>query len=511
MLLLLDDVWTADQLEPFLLGGKSCVRLVTTRVASLLPAGCEAIQVDQMTLEQARTVLAWEVDGLPPPISGALLDATGRWPLLLRLVNRQIKTHVETGQTAAQAGEAILQRLRIHGPQGVDPASAAIDVDRPEDRRRAIRATVEAATGLLPEGGMERFAELAIFAEDEAVPVPLIARLWQATGGLSERESRQLCAELAGLSLLSLNGEDGGRIGLHDVLRDYLLSTHDGARLTALHGQLVDVSAEGLPEAASLSAPTAASCPAWWELADGYLQDHLIEHLVAADRTELAEAVASDLRWVENRLIQHGANAPQRDLSHIPSADAASRTRTLAKATHLLAPTDPAHLVVNTLYSRLAFQPSWREHVAARLDASPVRPLMVGLRQPPDLPDRAMLTTLTDHPDWVKSVAISPDGTWLATGSADETVRLWDRTTGQCTATLTGHTTGADSVAISPDGTWLASVGSDGEIRVWDFRSQRIVTLVRTDDALKACTWAGHGLALVVAGTRGLHHFELRT
>ncbi|MFE6153679.1 NB-ARC domain-containing protein, partial [Streptomyces sp. NPDC057888] len=472
-LLFLDDVWTDEQLEPFLQGGTHCVRLITTRVPSLLPVGTRTIQVDQMTLDQARAVLTWELDGLPPLTTGALLDTTGRWPLLLRLVNRQIKAQVETGQDLARAAEEMLHRLRVQGPQGVDPTGATIGVDRPEERRRAIRATVEAATDLLPEGGMDRFAELAIFAEDEAVPVPLIARLWRNTDGLNERASRDLCAQLACLSLLTLTADNGGHISLHDVIRDYLLGTHDLTRLAALHGQLVDVSADDLPDAAP---HTPTPFPAWWELADGYLQDHLIEHLVAAGRIELAEAVASDLRWVEERLVRHGANAPQRDLSHVPTADAASRTRSLAQITHLLAPTDPAPLVINTLYSRLAFLPSWRGLVTARLDDYLARPLLVGLWSPPDLPDHALLATLTSTTQ-VTSVAISPDGTWLATGSRDGAVRLWDRARGRCTKTLTGHTDPVCLVVISPDGTWLATHDKrDKTVRLWDRGNGRCTT-----------------------------------
>ncbi|WP_331735526.1 NB-ARC domain-containing protein (plasmid) [Streptomyces sp. NBC_01166] len=475
-LLFLDDVWTDEQLEPFLQGGTHCVRLITTRVRSLLPAGTRTILVDQMTLGQARAVLTWELDGLPPLTTGALLDTTGRWPLLLRLVNRQIKAQVETGQDLARAAEEMLHHLRVEGPQGVDPTGASIGMDRPEERRRAIRATVEAATDLLREGGMERFAELAIFAEDETVPVRLIARLWRATGGLSERASRDLCAQLAHLSLLTLTSDNGGRISLHDVIRDYLLGTHDPTRLAALHGHLVDVSADDLPDAAPPSPHTPAPYSAWWELADGYLQDHLIEHLVAAGRIELAEAVASDLRWVEDRLVRHGANAPQRDLSHVPTADAASRTRSLAQITHLLTPTDPAPLVVNTLYSQLAFVPSWRGLVTARLDDSLARPLLVGLWSPPDLPDHALLATLTGTTP-VYSVAISPDGAWLATGNMDGEVRLWDRASGRCTKTLTGHTSPVMSLTISPDGTWLAAHHKrEKTVRLWDRANGRCIT-----------------------------------
>ncbi|MFD5615200.1 trypsin-like peptidase domain-containing protein, partial [Kitasatospora sp. NPDC127060] len=59
---------------------------------------------------------------------------------------------------------------------------------------------------------------------------------------------------------------------------------------------------------------------------------------------------------------------------------------------------------------------------------------------------------LTGHTDKVLSVAFSPDGHTVATGSADGTARLWDAATGQTRTTLTGHTGAVASVAFSPDG-----------------------------------------------------------
>lgn len=49
LLLVLDDVWEADQLAPFLIGGRKCVRLVTTRVRQALPADAQMVVVDRMT------------------------------------------------------------------------------------------------------------------------------------------------------------------------------------------------------------------------------------------------------------------------------------------------------------------------------------------------------------------------------------------------------------------------------------------------------------------------------
>ena len=66
---------------------------------------------------------------------------------------------------------------------------------------------------------------------------------------------------------------------------------------------------------------------------------------------------------------------------------------------------------------------------------------------------------LTGHTDYVYSVAFSPDGKTLASGSWDATIRLWDVATGDTLNTLTGHTHWVNSVAFSPDGKTLASGG----------------------------------------------------
>ena len=82
----------------------------------------------------------------------------------------------------------------------------------------------------------------------------------------------------------------------------------------------------------------------------------------------------------------------------------------------------------------------------------------------------ALRATLQGHGDKVYSVAFSPGGQILASGSADGAVKLWDAASGKSTATLRGHTDRVWSVAFSPDGKTLASGAGrmDKSIKLWD-------------------------------------------
>jgi eukaryotic-like serine/threonine-protein kinase len=67
----------------------------------------------------------------------------------------------------------------------------------------------------------------------------------------------------------------------------------------------------------------------------------------------------------------------------------------------------------------------------------------------------------------VTSVAWSPDSTRIASGSLDDTVQVWDATTGTLKLTYRGHLNNVNSVAWSPDGTRIASGGNDKTVQVW--------------------------------------------
>lgn len=88
--------------------------------------------------------------------------------------------------------------------------------------------------------------------------------------------------------------------------------------------------------------------------------------------------------------------------------------------------------------------------------------------------------TLTGHQFLVKSVVFSPTGSYLASGSFDNTIRLWGAS-GNSLGVIQAHADGVTSLAFSPDGAILASSSADGHVKLWDTQTgQRIQTIAGT-------------------------------
>lgn len=97
-----------------------------------------------------------------------------------------------------------------------------------------------------------------------------------------------------------------------------------------------------------------------------------------------------------------------------------------------------------------------------------------------DLAQQKNSLTLEDNADRIVSVSVNNDG-YIASGSYDATIRIWNIESGQLTQLLKGHDFVVADVAFSPDGNLLASASYDESIKIWDWRRSEVL-----------CTLNGH-------------------
>ena len=81
-----------------------------------------------------------------------------------------------------------------------------------------------------------------------------------------------------------------------------------------------------------------------------------------------------------------------------------------------------------------------------------------------------MESTLTGHESIVTSVSFPPDGKFIASGSYDETMKIWDAKSGKLASTMTGHSASVTQLEFR-DVTTIVSASSDGTTCFWDVES----------------------------------------
>ncbi|NUS13608.1 MAG: DUF4062 domain-containing protein [Streptomyces sp.] len=547
-LIVIDDVWTRSQLRPFLSGAENCARLITTRVSSILPADSVSVVVGAMTDDEALTLLSRGLPDLPMHIAHRLFARTGRWPVLLSLVNKALRRYVAAGESAAVAGERIDERLRAKGP-------TALDVRRSEDRADAVAATVEASLDSLSGDDLARFLELAVFPEDQDIPASTVHTFWSATGDLSPLEADLLCEDLVDLSL-ALPTATGQGVRLHDVIRDYLRTRVGAAGLTELNGQLLAAviakAMEGVDGTDGFhGARGDGERPRpWWRLPadDTYMWRNLGYHLPEAGAADEFEELCRHLGYLTEKLKVLGPVAVEEDLARATSPEARALHRAIGRSAHLLTVTRPEHALTSVFLSRLERTADLEPSISA-FESGLTEPRLRPAWPPADLPHAALRRTLTGHTSGVWACAASRDGQLLASTGGDGVVRVWEvrtghvqhvfadgagkgmnwacpvdplgrwvasagddatitvrslRGEGDVTRTMTGHTGAVRAAAVSPRGDWLASAGADRLIRLWDVKSGTVrLTLTGHTGWIRACAAGPDGSWLATGGDDG--------
>jgi len=117
------------------------------------------------------------------------------------------------------------------------------------------------------------------------------------------------------------------------------------------------------------------------------------------------------------------------------------------------------------------------------------------------VPEGRMLKVSSGHKDAIYSIALSPDGKVLASGSYDQKIKLWDLATGRELKTLSGHNGCVYDLAFRPDGKILASASADRTVKLWDAESgERRDTLSQSLKEVYAVAFSPDGKHLFAGG-----------
>jgi WD40 repeat protein len=477
MLIVVDDVWNARDLRPFLRGGRRCARLITTRDRSTVPADARQVLVDAMRPAEALALLGHGLPAEEIPALATLTDRLGEWPLLLKLVNGMVRERVSRSrQPLADALAYVERALERRGLSAFDARDAG-------DRGQAVAGTLGVSLGMLTDDQRTRFAELAVFPEDVDVPLAAVETLWAATGGLDDLDTEDLCQTLFRLSLLLTLDLATRRIRLHDVVRAYLLPTDAEAR-AALHRRLLDA--------------YRIRCPEGWASGpnDGYFFQHLSYHLVEAGEQEELRRLLLDYAWIAAKLDATDIGSLIVDYVRVTDDELPRLVKqALGLSAHVL--TEDKTQLSSQLVGRLrgVELPEVREFVRGAgygprgTWLRPERPSLTQAGGP-------QLRTLIDYTGVVAAVAVLADTRHAVSGSYNGRVRLWDLETGECLRTAKGC--GVTAVAVLVEGCAALSGSRDDILRLWELQTGECF---RT---LHEPTWEVSAVAVLPDGRRAL-------
>jgi len=447
-LIVLDDIWSKADLDPFLAESPRSRFLFTTRDAAIARfSGAREHRVDLLDEPQARELLALWAGALAPGADD-ILPECGGLPLALSTVGAMLRdaSPAEWADTAKLLHNADLSTIEDQLPPGQQSFFRAIDV--------SVKA--------LPPEMRQRYGKLAVLLEDMPAALPVLQTLWN----VDESEARRIGRRLVDRSLAQRDAESA--IRLHDLQLDYVRAQYpDKVALALIHGAT-----------------------------------RLSTHVIGKDPRQFASQVLGRL------LPYRGAPAIQQFLDEIAAGAPRPWLRPVHPALH---PPGTALLCMLVGHSGggvngVAVTPDGKRAVSASSDKTlkvwdvdtgrALRTLeghsgvVHGVALTPDgmravsasydntlkvwdLETGCAPRTLEGHTEFVNAVAVTPDGKWAVSASDDNTLKLWDLETCGALQTLRGHANRVCCVVVTPDGKRAVSASSDYTLKVWELDTGR--------------------------------------
>jgi hypothetical protein len=275
-LIILDDVWEVQQIQDAfldILGSRSC-GLFTTRTARIAAKfGFPEVLLEKMSPAQSVKLLEkWT--GRTDPAFLQIAQKLDGLPLALKLAGSRIKNKRTDGQTW-------LQNFR-----GVSDLSLGWHSEKPDENLTLFFD--ECLKAINDETERYLYKCLGIFPEDYSIPYDTVTKLWNHIR--PEVDGFALIDYFADLSLIDID-HTNNTVRLHDLLRDYIRAEITGQVISLHHSLLEAYNPDHKP---------------WGEINndDGYLFDHLLDHLIQADRVDEIHELFSTGHWSKARSLQ---------------------------------------------------------------------------------------------------------------------------------------------------------------------------------------------------------------